>query len=234
MADTLINFKKEVEALIENGEKKEIAVMHIIRKYITESKNICFEGDNYSEAWAQEAAKRGLNNFKDTPRALDVFATTKAKDLFKNLGIFSHIETEARHEIMLEEYVKKVQIEARLMGYLASNTILPAAIQYQNILIDNVKGLKEIGLKPESFRSQIEIIEVISTHINAISDHVEKMIEARKVANELTDMHARAVAYCDQVKPFFETIRYHADKLELIVDDKLWALPKYREMLFLR
>jgi glutamine synthetase len=234
MADTLINFKKEVDALIEKGEKKEIALLHIIRKYITESKNICFEGDNYSEAWAQEAAKRGLNNFKDTPRALDVFGKEKTKDLFKNHGIFTHIETEARHEIMLEEYVKKVQIEARLMGYLASNSILPPSIQYQNTLINNVKGLKEIGLKPESYRSQIEIIEVISKHINGVSDNVEKMIEERKKANEIESMHERAVAYCDKVKPYFDTIRYHADKLELIVDDKLWALPKYREMLFLR
>ncbi len=234
MANTLIDFKKEVDALIDKGEKKEIAVLHIIRKYITESKAICFEGDNYSEAWAQEAAQRGLNNFKDTPRALDVFATDITKKLFKDLNIFTHKEVEARHEIMLEEYVKKVQIEARLMGYLASNTILPPSIQYQNMLIENVKGLKEIGLKPESFKAQMDIIEVISTHINSISDQVEKMIEARKVANELEDMHAKAVAYCDQVKPYFDTIRYHADKLELIVDDKIWVLPKYREMLFLR
>ncbi|MBK7762232.1 MAG: glutamine synthetase III [Bacteroidetes bacterium] len=234
MADTLIQFKKEVDALIEAGEKKEIAVIHIIRKYITESKNICFEGDNYSEAWAQEAAKRGLNNFKDTPRALDVFATDKAKKLFENHDIFTHHELEARHEIMLEEYVKKVQIEARMMGYLASNSIVPPSIQYQNTLVQNVKGLKEIGLTIDTFRSQLEIIENISKHINGVSDNVEKMIEARKKANEIEDMHARAVAYCDEVKPYFETIRYHADKLELVVDDKLWNLPKYREMLFLR
>jgi glutamine synthetase len=120
------------------------------------------------------------------------------------------------------------------MGYLASNSILPPSIQYQNTLIENVKGLKEIGLNPESYRSQIEIIEVISKHINGVSDNVEKMIEERKKANEIESMHERAVAYCDKVKPYFDTIRYHADKLELIVDDKLWALPKYREMLFLR
>lgn len=234
MADTLIQFKKEVDTLIEAGEKKEIAVIHIIRKYITESKNICFEGDNYSEAWAQEAAKRGLNNFKDTPRALDVFATDKAKKLFENHDIFTHLELEARHEIMLEEYVKKVQIEARMMGYLASNSIVPPSIQYQNTLLANVRGLKDIGLTIDTFRSQLEIIENISKHINGVSDNVEKMIEARKKANEIDDMHARAVAYCDTVKPYFDTIRYHADKLELVVDDKLWTLPKYREMLFLR
>ncbi|MBL7765360.1 MAG: glutamine synthetase III [Chitinophagaceae bacterium] len=234
MADTLMNFKKEVDALIEKGEKKEIAILHIIRKYITNSKKILFEGDNYSEAWAQEAEKRGLNNFKDTPRALDALATELTKKLFEDHKIFTHIELEARHEIQLEEYVKKVQIEARMMGYLASNAILPAALKYQNILIENAKGLKELGLSPESYRSQVEIIEVISKHINAISDQVEAMINERKIANEIPSMHERAVAYCDKVRPYFDTIRYHADKLELIVEDKLWTLPKYREMLFLR
>jgi glutamine synthetase len=234
MADTLVAFKKEVDALIEKGEKKEIAVLHIIRKYISESKKIRFEGDNYSEAWAKEAESRGLNNFKDTPRALDIFAKEETKSLFERHRIFTHVELEARHEIMLEDYVKKVQIEARLMGYLASNFILPAAISYQNSLITNVKGLKDLGLNPETYRSQLEIIEQLSRHINAVSDKVEAMIEARKKANDLSDMHARAVAYCDEVKPFFDTIRYHADKLELMVDDRLWTLPKYREMLFLR
>ncbi|MBL7755523.1 MAG: glutamine synthetase III [Chitinophagaceae bacterium] len=234
MADTLIEFKREVDALIEKGEKKEIAILHVIRRYISESKAIRFEGDNYSEAWAEEAAKRGLNNFKDTPRALDVFSNEATKLLFQKHKIFNHVELEARHEIMLEEYVKKVQIEARMIGYLASNSILPAAISYQNRLVENIRGLKEIGLSEESWRSQKEIVEVMSKHINAISDQVEAMINERKVANNIASMHERAFAYCDKVKPFFETIRYHADKLELIVDDKLWVLPKYREMLFLR
>ncbi|MBU3676616.1 MAG: glutamine synthetase type III, partial [Chitinophagaceae bacterium] len=234
MADTLIQFKKEVDALIEKGDKKEIAVLQVIRKYISESKKIRFEGDNYSDAWAEEAAKRGLNNFKDTPRALDVFGTKNTQDLFEKHKIFSHIELEARHEIMLEEYVKKLQIEARLMGYLCSNSIVPVAIRYQNELIENVKGLKEIGLPKESYQSQLNIIEVISRHVNVISSNVEAMINARKEANAIESMHARAVAYCDSVKPYFETIRYHADKLELIVDDQMWVLPKYREMLFLR
>jgi glutamine synthetase len=234
MADTLIQFRKEVESLMEKGEKKEIAILHVIRQYIAESKAIRFEGDNYSEAWAQEAAKRGLNNFKDTPRALDVFSKKETLSLFAEHKIFNHIEMEARHEIMLEEYVKKVQIEARMMGYLASNSILPAAISYQNRLVENIKGLKEIGLNEETWRSQKEIVEVLSKHINAVSDNVEAMINERKVANNLESMHARAIAYCDKVKPYFDVIRYHADKLELIVDDKLWVLPKYREMLFLR
>ncbi|MFZ4753554.1 MAG: glutamine synthetase III [Chitinophagaceae bacterium] len=234
MADTLIQFRKEVESFMEKGEKKEIAILHVIRQYIAESKAIRFEGDNYSEAWAQEAAKRGLNNFKDTPRALDVFSKKETLSLFAEHKIFNHVEMEARHEIMLEEYVKKVQIEARMMGYLASNSILPAAISYQNRLVENIKGLKEIGLNEETWRSQKEIVEVLSKHINAVSDNVEAMINERKVANNLESMHARAIAYCDKVKPYFDVIRYHADKLELIVDDKLWVLPKYREMLFLR
>lgn len=234
MADTLIQFKKEVDTLIEKGEKKEIALLHIIRKYITESKNICFEGDNYSDAWAEEAKKRGLNNFKTTPEALDVWSKENVKALFEKHAIFTHTELEARHEIMLEDYVKKVQIEARLMGNIASESILPAALKYQNLLIDNVKGLKDIGLDKNAYSAQIEIIEVMSKHINIISKHVEQMIEARKKANNMGTMHQKAFAYCNEVKPHFDIIRYHADKLELIVDDNLWSLPKYREMLFMR
>nr|MBP6456851.1 glutamine synthetase type III [Chitinophagaceae bacterium] len=199
-----------------------------------ESKNILFEGDNYSEAWANEAAKRGLSNNKDTVKALDILADKSSVDLFKRLGIFTPIELEARHEIQLEEYIKKVQIEARMVGYISSNHILPAAVAYQNKLIENVKGLKEIGLKPETYRSQIEIIEVVSNHINNISDNVEAMIADRKKANEITDTHKRALAYAEIIRPYFDKIRYHADKLELIVEDGMWALPKYRELLFLR
>jgi glutamine synthetase len=234
MADTLISFKKEVDELISKGEKKEIAVLHILRKYIKESKNILFEGDNYSEAWAKEAAKRGLSNNKDTVKALDILADKSSVDLFQRLGIFTPIELEARHEIQLEEYIKKVQIEARMVGYISSNHILPAAVAYQNKLIENVKGLKEIGLKPETYRSQIEILEVISNHINNISDNVEALISDRKKANEITDTHKRALAYAETIRPYFDKIRYHADKLELIVEDGMWALPKYRELLFLR
>ncbi len=234
MADTLVSFKTEVDSLIAKGEKKEIAILHILRKYIAESKNILFEGDNYSDAWAEEAKKRGLSNNKDTVRALDVYATKVSKDLFARHNIFTHVELEARHEIQLEDYIKKVQIEARMLGYMASNFVLPSAITYQNKLVNNVRGLKEIGLNEESYRSQIEIIEKISEHINAISNGVENMIADRKKANEITDTHKRAFAYCDTIKPYFDTIRYHADKLELIVEDACWSLPKYRELLFLR
>jgi len=234
MAETLKQFKIEVDELIEKGEKKEIAVMHILRKYIAASKKIRFEGDNYSEEWAEEAAKRGLNNFKTTPEALDAYVTEHAKQLFMSNKIFTEVELDARHEIMLEDYVKKVQIEARILGYLATNHILPATINYQNTLIENVKGLQAIGLDASTTKAQINLIKVISKHIQKINDNVEAMIEARKQANNEADMHKRAALYCNAVKPHFDAIRYSADKLELMVDDKSWPLPKYRELLFLR
>ncbi len=234
VAETLKTFKNDVDALIEKGEKKEIAIMHVLRRYITESKNIRFEGDNYSDDWAKEAEKRGLNNFKTTPQALDAYVTASAKQLFYNNNIYNERELEARHEIMLEDYVKKVQIEARILGYLCTNHVLPSAINYQNILLENVKGLKEVGLGEESYRSQLNLLKVVSNHIQNINDNVEAMIEARKQANNAGNMHQSAEMYCNNVKPYFDTIRYHADKLELLVDDKLWPLPKYRELLFLR
>jgi len=234
MAETLKQFKKDVDALTDKGEKKEIAVLQVLRDYISKSKKIRFEGDNYSEEWAEEAKRRGLNNFKTTPEALDAFVTDKGKQVFYDNGIYSKRELEARHEIMLEDYIKKVQIEARLIGYLATNHVLPAAINYQNTLINNVRGLKEMNLDKKSYKAQMKLIEVISGHIQEINDNVEEMLEARKKANEIADMHKRAMKYCHEVKTYFDKIRYHADKLELVVDDKLWPLPKYRELLFMR
>lgn len=234
VAQTLKEFKAEVDALIEKGEKKEIAILHVLRASIISSKKIRFEGDNYSDEWAAEAAKRGLSNFKTTPTALDAFVSEKTKELFIANGIFTDREMDARHEIMLEEYVKKVQIEARILGYLATNHVLPAAIEYQNILITNVRGLKELEIGEDSYKAQVHLLKVVSRHIQAINDKVEEMIEHRKKANNTADMHSRAIQYCDNVKPCFEIIRYHSDKLELIVQDSLWPMPKYRELLFLR
>lgn len=234
MAETLKRFKHDVDALIEKGEKKEIAILQVLRQYISESKKIRFEGDNYSEEWAEEAKRRGLNNFKTTPEALDAYVTNKAKDLFFGNNIFSKRELEARHEIMLEDYVKKVQIEARIIGYIATNHVLPAAINYQNTLIENIRGLKEVGLKENAYKAQLNLVTIISDHIQNINDNVEAMIEARKRANNTEEMHKRAEMYCHEVKAYFDKIRYHADKLELIVDDKLWPLPKYRELLFIK
>ena len=235
VADTLKTFKKEVDALIEGGEKKEVAIMHILQKYVVESKKVLFEGDGYSEAWAQEAEKRGLPNVKTTPLALDAYVTKKAKQLFENNAIYSHSELEARHEIMLEDYIKKVQIEARIMGELATTYILPSAIKYQNVLINNIKGLKDAGLGESAYANQVQIAERISHYLQQMSDNVEKMIEERKKANDIADTRERAIAYCENVKgKYFDVIRYHVDKLELVVDDAHWLLPKYREMLFLR
>jgi glutamine synthetase len=235
MAETLKTFKKDVDALIEKGEKKEIAIMHVIREYIVGSEKVLFEGDGYSDEWHQEAEKRGLPNVRTSPLAFDAQISDKAKQLFESNNVLTHVELEARHEIELEKYIKKVQIEARIMGELATSHILPAAISYQNILIENIKGLKEIGLKDETYANQKQILVKISEHISKVSELVEKMIQARKKANVITDTREKAIAYCDDVKGvYFDDIRYHVDKLELLVGDEYWLLPKYREMLFLR
>ncbi len=234
MAETLSNFKKEADALIEKGEKKEVAIMHVIKDYIKNSKKILFEGNNYSEEWEKEAAKRGLPNIKTTPLALDALVTDKAKHLFEKHNVYTHAELEARHEIELEKYIKKVQIEGRVIGDLAGNHILPAAIRFQNVIINNIRGLKEIGIKESSYQAQLNVLNEISEHINKVQQLVEDMTEARKDANAIENTKAKAIAYCDKVKPFFDDIRYSVDKLELLVDDSEWELPKYREILFLR
>lgn len=234
MADTLKQFKVDVDELIEGGDKKEIAIMQVLRRYISESKAIRFEGDNYSKEWEEEAAKRGLSNLKTTPEALNAYESEAAKKLFIENNIYTERELSARVEIMQEDYVKKIQIEARMMGYIATNHIVPAAVNYMNTLIANVKGLKEIGVVESNYAAQLNIINAMSVHIQNINTNVEAMIAARKLANKEEDMHKRAKMYCDHVKSCFGTIRYHIDKLELMVDDKLWPLPKYREMLFLR
>lgn len=235
MADTLKQFIRDVDALIDKGEKKEIAIMHVIREYIVASEKVLFEGDGYSEAWQNEAEKRGLPNVKTTPLALDAMVTKKAKKLFESNFVYNHQELEARHEIELEKYIKKVQIESRMMGELATSHILPPAIRYQNLLANNIKGLKEAGLAEAAFVNQKQILEKISEHISKTGELVEKMIEARKVCNNISETRTKAIAYQSQVKDkFFDEIRYHVDKLELLVDDREWYLPKYREILFLR
>ncbi|WP_018631009.1 glutamine synthetase III [Niabella aurantiaca] len=235
MAQTLKQFKKEVDTLIEKGEKKEIAIMQVIREYIVASEKVHFEGDGYSEAWEKEAEKRGLPNLKTTPLALDAMVTDKNKKLFVDNGIYSLSELEARHEIELEKYIKKVQIEGRIMGEMATSVILPPSIRYQTLLANNIRGLKDAGLPEEAYANQKQILDKISEHINKASDLVEQMIEARKICNAIEDTRTKAIAYESQVKAaFFDQIRYHVDKLELLVDDKEWYLPKYRELLFMR
>jgi len=235
MAETLKKFKKDVDALIEKGEKKEIAIMHVIREYIVASEKVLFEGDGYSEEWHKEAEKRGLPNVRTTPLALDAYVTEKAKNLFESNNVLTHVELEARHEIEIEKYIKKVQIEARIMGELCTSHVVPSAVKYMNVLIENIRGLKEVGVPESSYANQKQILEKIADHTNKVSDLVEKMIEARKVVNNIDDTRTKAIGYQSQVKDaFFDDIRYHVDKLELLIDDQYWLLPKYREMLFLR
>jgi len=235
MADALKKFKGEVDELIKGGIKKEIAVMQTLQRYVVESKNALFEGDGYSFDWEKEAEKRGLPNVKTTPLALDALSTDKAKELFESNGVYTHRELEARHEIELENYLKKVQIEGRVMGDLALNHIIPVAVNYQNTLAQNIKNLKELGMEEESYSSQQELLKRVSRHIHVIYTKIHEMTEARKVANNIENIRTRAIAYDSQVKAqFFDEIRYHVDKLEHLIDNEKWTLPKYREMLLLR
>ncbi len=237
VAKQLKDFKKEVDALIEKkGLKKDEAIFNVLREYIKTSKHILFEGDGYSDAWEKEAKKRGLSNHKTTPEALKAKASQKALELFSEMGVMNRTEVEARYEIELEEYVKKIQIEGRVLGDIARNHVIPTAIRYQNLVVKNVSGLKNIfGAEFESIgKEQIAIIKEISNHIEAINSLVEAMTEERKKANALTDIEKQAKAYCEKVKPFFDEIRYHCDKLELVVDNETWTLTKYRELLFTR
>ncbi|MBS1646428.1 MAG: glutamine synthetase III [Bacteroidetes bacterium] len=237
VAEQLIQFKKEVDALIHKNIEKDEAIFQILKKYIVASKKIRFEGNGYGEEWKKEAKQRGLNNFNTTPQALDAFVSKTTLKLFEDLHILSHREQEARYEIALETYTKKIQIESRIIGDIVMTQIIPSAIKYQKILVDNVSGMKTI-LSTTDFKKasdvQIDTIKEISERVSIIKTEVEKMIEERKKANNLEGAKKQAHAYCEKVKPCFEVIRYHVDKLELVVDDAMWALPKYREMLYLK
>lgn len=234
VANQLIEFKAEVDKQIKKGTKKDLALLNVVRKYIKESKAIRFEGNGYSQEWEEEAHKRGLSNIKTTPKALDVYVSKKTEELFERLGIFNKREGEARHEILLENYYKKIQIEARVIGEIVNSLIAPAVFDYQNDLITNVKGLKELGFKEAAYSSQANLIERISNHINTILVDAEAMRQERKKANVLEDLREKAIAYDERVKPYFDKIRYHLNKLEQIVDDRKWPLPKLRELLFVR
>ncbi|MEX1003271.1 MAG: glutamine synthetase III [Crocinitomicaceae bacterium] len=235
VANQLIEFKKSVDQRIKKGNKKDEAILKELQLLIKGSKNIRFEGNGYSEEWVKEAARRGLSNLKDTPRALDVWSKKETKDLFKKLDILNEIEIEARHEIELENYIMKLQIEARVIGDLAKNHIIPAAVEYQNMLLENVESIIQVFGDKEgrrTARTQIEYVKSISKHLNTLNDKVNQMIEERKKANLIVDKREMAYAYCDKVKAMFDEIRYHADKLEIMVDDEMWPLPKLRELLF--
>lgn len=232
VADVLNEFSDEVDALIAKGKEKRLAIVEVLRKYIKESKAVRFEGDGYSEEWVKEAEKRGLPNIKDTPKALAAYVSDKTVALYDKFGVLTKAELEARNEISYENYIMKVQIEARSMGDLALNHIVPTAIKYQNKLIDNAKGLKELGLD----NSHVTVgIDSISGYLKNLVTDVEAMTEERKRINKIEDAEEKAIAYCDDIKhKYFDKIRRSVDKLELLVDDEDWPLPKYRELLFIR
>ncbi len=237
IADQLTEFKADVDALIVSGLKKDDAILDVIKTYIKTSKNIRFEGNSYSKEWIEEAAKRKLSNLRSTPDALKAFISEKTISLFERHHVMNRTELKARYEIKLEKYIKKLQIESRVLGDIATNHIIPTAISYQNRLIDNARGLKEV-LDTKTYvnlsRNQLNAIKYISEHIAAIKDNSEAMILARKKANAIENTSEKAVAYRDEVRVYFDIIRYHVDKLEFMVDDELWPLPKYRELLFIR
>ena len=235
MAHQLKEFKVKVDAQIKKGVKKDEALLREIRELIVESKNIRFEGNGYSDEWVKEAEKRGLNNIKDTPRAMDIMIDKSTKDLFEELEVLTSEELDARHEIEMENYAMKIQIESRAIGDVSQNHIIPTAIQYQNRLIENVKGLKDIfgsADSKEATETQMKLLKDTSKHINIIKQNVDDMIDARRTGNKIEDPREKAIFYCDKVKPYFDTLKYHVDKLEMLIDDELWPLPKLREVLF--
>ena len=234
VADQLKRFKYDVDKLIKRGEKKDVALLMVIKRYIKESKKIRFEGNGYSEDWEKEADNRGLANIKTTPKALDAFLSIKSELLFEDTGVFTKREAHARHEILLESFYKKLQIEARVIGELGMNVIIPSAIAYQSKLVENAKGLKDLGLSSDTYKAQLDIINKIAEHVNALKADMETMLNARKKANTIEGIREKAIDYDEKVKPYFQSIRYHADKLEQLVDDSIWPLPKFRELLFIK
>ena len=232
VADQLIDFRQAVDERIAGGKKKEVAIVEVLRDYVISSKTIRFEGNGYSDEWRDEAARRGLANVPTTPHALDALVMPESTALFARHNILSEVELYARHEILLEEYQKKIQIEARVLGDLAVNHVIPTAISYQNRLITNVRGLRELGLDDEHTQVTLDTIKAISRHIATIKTNVDEMINTRKELNKMEDGRERAVAYCEAIKTKFDPIRRAVDKLEQMVDDEDWPLVKYRELLF--
>ena len=237
VAEQLTEFKKEVDELIEKGEPKISAIIQVIRKYIKISKPIRFDGNGYSDEWKEEAARRGLDFETSCPVIFDQYLTEDSVRMFESAGVMTRKELEARNEVKWETYTKKIQIEARVLGDLVMNHVVPVAIEYQSKLIDNVYKMKQIFPTEEAEKLSAEnmaIIRKIAEHTSYIKEHVDTMVEARKVANKIVDERAKAIEYHDKITPMLEQIRYHIDKLELIVDDQMWTLPKYRELLFIR
>ena len=236
VAQQLKEFKAEVDGLIDGGLSKDEAIFNVLREYIKSSRNILFEGDGYSDNWVELAEERGLNNYKTTPEALKLELDPKYIEVYEKTGVLSAREVEARNEIKLEKYSTKISIEANVLVDLVSSQIIPAAVNYQNVLVKNVKGLKDIfgDEFKELAKDQMDLIRVISTHINAIKCANDKLVVEIKAAKEVADHQAQAEYYGSVVKPLFDEIRYHSDELEELIDNNLWPLTKYREMLFTR
>ena len=237
VADQLLTFKKEVDALISSGEQKMKAIVKVIRRYIKECAPVCFDGNGYSDEWKEEAARRGLDCETSCPVIFDNYLKPESVSMFENTGVMNLKELKARNEVKWEIYTKKIQIEARVLGDLAMNHIIPVATEYQSKLIDNVHKMMDIYTLDVADKLSVEnkrLIEEIAEHTIYITGHVDAMIEARKRANNISDEREKAVAYHDTIAPMLEQIRYHIDKLELIVDNRMWPLPKYRELLFIR
>lgn len=232
VADQLHQFKKDVDARIDKGSEKRLAILNVLRDYVKSSRKVRFEGDGYSDAWVKDAEKKGLSNITNTPRALKLYLDKKNKEIFEKNGILTERELEARTETMLENYIMKIQIESRVMGDLALNHIIPTSVSYQNKLIENANGLKGIGIDSSAV---VKTITEISKHIEGIKVGVNEMIDERRRINKIDDSYEKAIEYCDNIKEkYFERIRYHVDKLELYVDNDDWPLVKYRELLFVR
>jgi glutamine synthetase len=234
VAESLNEFRAEVDAYEAAGYERSKAVMKVVRKFINESKDIMFEGNGYSKEWEIESQKRGLRAVRNVPESYEVYHEPQTIELFAKLGVLAPNEVEARFEILNEIYVKKLQIEARIIGDMCLNHVIPAAVKYQNILIENVKGIREIFGKSylEFCSSEVETLKKISTYINNVSIYVEQLVEARKKANKLEDMAERAKVYSHEVKDMMDKVRDNADHLEMLIDDEMWPLPKYRELLF--
>lgn len=235
VAHQLKAFKKSVEQRIKSGNQKEEAILKELQALIKSSKKIRFEGNGYGDEWVKEAEKRKLSNLKDTPRALKIYKDKKATLPFTDLNIFTDIELDARTEIEYEKYILKLQIEARIFGDLMQTHIIPAAVRYQNVLLENIKGMKDVlGEKAgkDAASSQIEILNEITKHLSQVKKLSDELVEARKKSNTIEDAEKKAFKYCDEVKSLFEPIKYHADKLELLIADEFWPVPKLREILF--
>lgn len=234
VAESLNRFKAEVDVLEKEGETRQKAVMTVVRRFLSEAHNIMFEGNGYCQEWAKEAEKRGLEIVKNVPEAFKVFLRKETIDMFKNLGVLNPAETEARYEVFNETYVKKLQIEARVIGDICLNHVIPAAVGYQNILIKSIQGGKDVfgDEYKELCKADMDTFRKISKYVNALSSDVQALVNARKKANKIEDMSKRAKLYSTEVMAMMEKVRDSADHLEMLIDDELWPLPKYRELLF--